>query len=80
MRKARLDPQYADLYPDVYPGKWVRASVLAHTIQRRLDAEQGLDPDPTRRILPDEHFSFSGGWRRRQHFQNTRWTDVPGHG
>jgi hypothetical protein len=80
MRKARLDPQYADLYPDAYPGKWVRASVLAHAIRRRHDAEPGLDLDPARRILPDDHFSFSGGQRRGGRFQNTRWTDTPRRG
>ena len=76
MRKARVDPEYAHLYPDAPPGVWVRAAALSHVILKRHRADH---PNrlPTDRILPDEHFSFAGGRRRLNATREarTRMTD-----
>ena len=64
MRKAWLDPRYAQLYPMVAPGKWIRASVLAHPILKISRVSPAPGTEPGARVLKDEHFSFLGCSRR----------------
>ena len=61
VRKVRLRPEFAELYPGLDPGVWETATELA----ARLLAQHALRPSPgymlSDRILPDEHFEFQGG-------------------
>jgi hypothetical protein len=62
-RKARLNPEYAELYPEA-PSLWIRASAVASVLLRRYRSVNGPDAIPRERILPEGHFSFKGGRRR----------------
>jgi hypothetical protein len=74
-REARLQPEYASLYPGVPAGEWLRAAVLADRIlagrllRGACSALQG-------RVLMEEHFEFRGGdtgWRgEREGFRPSR--------
>jgi hypothetical protein len=66
MRKARLRPEYAHLYPEVLPDVWLGAAGVAlHVVrqQERATSKPGtLEPG---RILSSAHFQFTGGRKRR---------------
>jgi hypothetical protein len=64
MRKARLNQQYAELYPTLVSGKWIRASVLAHMVLKASHGGYTPGGDRGARVLNDEHFDFVGGSRR----------------
>ena len=66
MRKVLLKPEYAALYPGVPPGVWLRAAAGAAQVALRLQHGCGRCPPAVGRVLPDEHFTFSGGRRRRR--------------
>jgi hypothetical protein len=59
-REARLQPEYAPLYPGVPVGEWLHAAVLVDRIlagrllRGACSALQG-------RVLVEEHFEFRGG-------------------
>jgi hypothetical protein len=59
-RKARLRSEYSWLYPDLRPGEWETAAVLAD----RLLADcllRGSNAAIRGRVLLDVHFEFGGG-------------------
>jgi hypothetical protein len=72
MRKARLNPAYAELYPDLQPDVCVRASVVAATVMRRFRSMYGADGKLPGRVLSEAHFIFSGGGAR-----TCRWGGLP---
>jgi hypothetical protein len=63
VRRARVLPGFAWLYPEITPGTWVRASKAALWIWRG-DAQRQRDHACTRgRVMCDVHFEFRGGVR-----------------
>ena len=64
VRCARLDPQYASLYPEIPPGKWLPAWQAASRRAERVWLEAGADALVERRLLSDQHFHFRGGSAR----------------
>jgi hypothetical protein len=78
MREARLRPEFAPVYPDLEPGTWQDAAVLAeHVLSEHL-----LRPGPgymlSDRVLANEHFEFRGGdSHARPRIARTRRTDPP---
>jgi hypothetical protein len=60
VREARLQPQFASLYPWIPSGQWQPASVLADCVLagRLL---RGASSAIQGRVLADEHFEFRGG-------------------
>lgn len=72
VRRARLRPEYAGLYPAIVPGVWFSAKKLARVVGRdrkvRRSGAYGAD-----RPLPEAHFEFRGGQRGRQYLTG-EWT------
>ncbi len=65
VREARLQPEFASLYPWIRSGQWQPASVLADCVLagRLL---RGASSAIQGRVLADEHFEFRGGEAGRQ--------------
>jgi hypothetical protein len=59
-RRARLRPEYADWYPQIWAGEWHDALWVTEIVRRQL-----REGSPTwfqgPRILSDRHFQFEGG-------------------
>jgi hypothetical protein len=60
LRRARLRPEYAQLYPFLVPYLWLGARSTARAVRRR-DASARQRELNGERILPDAHFEFRGG-------------------
>ena len=60
IRRARLRPEYARLYPRLVPHIWIGARTAARSV-RRANRGLGILELQGRRILPDAHFEFRGG-------------------
>jgi hypothetical protein len=60
MREARLRPEFADLYPELTPGRWEPASRIAEVVLARFLLQQ-MAADPMERALQESHFEFRGG-------------------
>jgi hypothetical protein len=63
IRRARLRPEYAQLYPRIASGIWLSARVAAQAVRRGL-MRRKLHEATGERLLPDEHFDFRGGRSR----------------
>lgn len=63
IRMARLRAEFAALYPPITPGVWMPAAeVGARMLFYHLELA-GVVPLGDR-LLPEEHFDFTGGWTR----------------
>jgi hypothetical protein len=71
VREARLQPEFASLYPWITSGSWQPASVLADSVLagRLL---RGASSALQGRVLADEHFEFRGG-------ETGRWGERVGY-
>jgi hypothetical protein len=70
MREARLRPEWAELYPGVEPGVWMRAArLMPRVLRNRL--RMPSTREFVRRVLTDAHFEFRGGHRRDE-----AWTGI----
>jgi hypothetical protein len=66
MRKARLRPEFADLYPEVLPDVWLGAAGVAlHVARQQERAASKAGTLELGRILSSAHFQFTAGRRRR---------------
>lgn len=76
IRRARLRLEFAQVYPEIAPNIWLSARAAARTV-RRANARRQRPEESGQRVLPDAHFDFRGGRRRRQDGpgQRTRATD-----
>lgn len=62
IREAKLRPEYAELYPAIEPGVWIRASDVGRQLLLwHLTAASLPDAE---RVMSDEHFEFRGGHHR----------------
>ena len=66
LRKACLKPEHTSLYPEVPANIWLGAAGVAARVAARLRRSSGSGELPAGRVLPDEHFEFRGGRRRRR--------------
>lgn len=65
LRRARLNPKFEWLYPEVPAGEWLPAAQVAMQRAERLCHEEDGDEALMRdRLLPPEHFEFQGGTPR----------------
>jgi hypothetical protein len=64
-RRTMLNPQFAELYPELPVGLWVDAWNAAMQRAERVWFERGTLALSTGRVLSDEHFEFQGGDRRK---------------
>lgn len=71
VRRARVRPEYAELYPEIVPGVWMSAKKAAQVVRR--SRKSGRSEAPGTRVLPDLHFEFRGGSRGRQYLTGL-WT------
>jgi hypothetical protein len=66
IRRARVRPEFARLYPEIVPGVWMSAKLATRLVRRRgrseLCRQHGCDQG---RVLCDAHFEFRGGQGRR---------------
>ena len=60
MREARLRPEFADLYPELTPGRWEPAARIAEVVLARYLLKQ-MGSDPMECALQESHFEFRGG-------------------
>lgn len=76
IRRARLRPAYAHLYPRIAAEVWVGARTAVRALRRAGRHAKALELEG-RRILPDEHFEFRGGveQQREGRDRRTRSTD-----
>lgn len=58
VREARLKSEFAGLYPDIAPGVWMPAALVAGRVFTRLMRELGPGFDPAYRVLDETHFDF----------------------
>lgn len=63
-REVRLRPQFAALYPDVRPGQWGPAGIIAQRVLVRILRYSPPGSLPRGRVLQDVHFEFRGGGAR----------------
>ena len=63
-RRARLHPEFADLYPELPAGFWITAWYAAMKQADRLWLDLGPRALISSRVLRDEHFQFRGGQPR----------------
>ncbi len=66
LRKTCLKPEHTSLYPEVPANIWLGAAGVAARVAARLRRSSGAGKSPAERVLPDEHFEFRGGRRRRR--------------
>ncbi len=71
VRRARVRPEYASLYPELVPGVWASAGRAARLIRQADPAQQRVHGCPCRRFMCDKHFEDRGG--RRQHLPAEAW-------
>ncbi|HMU61214.1 MAG TPA: hypothetical protein PKA66_05480 [Gemmatimonadales bacterium] len=64
LREVRLRQEYADEFPDVVPGRWYTAAMLAGLVKGHRLVEEGLDIELPDRLLDPERFEFRGGGPR----------------
>ena len=63
-RRAMLDPEHAELYPELPAGIWMAAWHAAMKQADRLWLDLGPRALRLSRVLRDEHFRFRGGQPR----------------
>ena len=64
IRRVRVRPEFAHLYPEVAPGIWLSARRVTRLVRRRGGPLILL---PGSRVLSELHFEFRGGTRGRQY-------------
>jgi hypothetical protein len=72
MRKAQLKSEYAGLYPEMPAGTWLRAAAVAARIVTHVQRDSGSRLVGPERVLSPEHFTFTGGRRRRSTWSGPR--------
>jgi hypothetical protein len=71
VRRARVRPEYASLYPELVPGVWMSAARAARLIRQADPAQQRVHQCACRRLMCEKYFEFRGG--RRQHLPADAW-------
>jgi hypothetical protein len=66
VRRVRLRPEYAHLYPKVVPNTWMSARRVTRLIRKGRTAV-GPSVLAGSRVITEEHFEFRGGARGRQY-------------
>ncbi len=61
MRKARLRPEFAHLYPGLIPGQWEPAARIAEVVLAQFLLQQIAETPSQDRALNEAHFEFRGG-------------------
>jgi hypothetical protein len=74
VRRTRVRPEYAHLYPEIVSGVWMSARHATRLVKRNGPREQCRDQGCSRgRVLCEVHFEFRGGRSGRQYITG-EWT------
>ena len=65
VRRVRVRPEFASLYPEMVPGVWMSAAKAARLIRQADPAQQRVHDCACRRLMCEVHFEFRGGQRPR---------------
>ena len=71
VRRVRVRPEFASLYPELVPGVWISASKVARMIRQADPMQQRVHDCACRRLMCEIHFEFRGG--RGQHAPPGTW-------
>ena len=71
VRRVRVRPEFASLYPELVPSVWMSAAKAARLIRQADPMQQRVQDCSCRRIMCEIHFEFRGGCRR--HAAPTTW-------
>ena len=64
IRRARVRPEFARLYPEITPAVWMSAKLATRLVRRRGPRETCRQRECNQgRILCEAHFEFRGGYR-----------------
>lgn len=63
VRRARVRPEFASLYPEVVRGVWMSAAKVARLIRQADPRQQRVQDCGCRRAMCEAHFEFRGGRR-----------------
>jgi hypothetical protein len=66
VRRTRVRPEFAYLYPEIVPGVWIGARRATRLVQRHPKPREYRPVPDNGRVLPDLHFEFQGGSRKPQ--------------
>lgn len=63
VRRVRVRPEFAPLYPELVQGVWMSAGKAARLIRQGDPAQQRVHDCACRRLMCEVHFEFRGGPR-----------------
>jgi hypothetical protein len=66
VRRVRVRPEFAWLYPEIVPGVWMSAAKAARLAQQTDPMQQRAHSCACRRLLCEIHFEFRGGCSREK--------------
>ena len=61
VRRVRVRPEFASLYPELVPGVWISAGRAARLIRQADPLQQRAHDGGCRRLMCEIHFEFRGG-------------------
>jgi hypothetical protein len=61
IRRAKLDPKFRSLYPELPAGQWIPAWQATTRRAERVWRQEGAEALIYSRLLAEEHFRFQGG-------------------
>ena len=61
VRRVRVRPEFAQLYPELVPGVWMSAGKAARMIRLADPTQQRVHDCACRRLMCEAHFEFRGG-------------------
>ncbi|HEY7612775.1 MAG TPA: hypothetical protein VH764_07265 [Gemmatimonadales bacterium] len=64
VRRVRVRPEFASLYPELVPSVWMSAAKAVRLIRQADPMQQRVQGCACRRIMCEAHFEFRGGARR----------------
>ena len=71
VRRVRVRPEFASLYPELVPGVWISAGRAARMLRQADPMQQRVHACGCRRLMCEVHFEFRGG--RRQDRPTGTW-------
>lgn len=78
VRRARVRPEFASLYPEMVPGVWISAAKAARLGRRADPHERRVHGCPCARLLCEIHFEFRGGASHQERIAG--WKSRAGYG
>jgi hypothetical protein len=71
VRRVRVRPEFASLYPEVVPSVWMSATKAARLIRLAGPKQERVRGSACRRLMCELHFEFRGG--RNQQERTGAW-------